>query len=101
MEEQIIQFEELSEKFKAIGHPTRIALFQLLCNCPEKGLSVKSLYQTLQLDQPTTSRHLAVLRNSGMARRRQEHGQTFYCLCLSDPYVGCLSRCFTNNKSKT
>ena len=100
MKQQTLDFEKLAEKFKAIGHPVRVAMFQLLCHCPEEGLSVKGMYQTLGLDQPTASRHLAVMRNSGVVRRRTERGNTFYCLCLTDPDISCLSGCFTNSKYK-
>ena len=90
-------YEDIAEKFKAIGHPVRVALFHLLCNCPKQGLSVKHLYQTLGTDQASTSRHLAVMRNSGVVSRRTEQGRTLYCLCLDDPYIRCLSGCFMNN----
>ena len=100
MNQQNIDFEHLAEKFKAIGHPVRVAIFQLLCNCPEGGMSVKNMYQTLELDQPSASRHLGVMRNYGLVKRRTEHRHTFYCLYLTDPYVNCLSKCFTTEKSK-
>lgn len=89
----------MAGKLKAMGHPVRVALFHLLCNCKTEGLSVKSLHQSLGIDQPTTSRHLAVMRNSGLVSRRIAGRQTNYCLCLDDPFVRCLSGCFiTNNK---
>ncbi|HAD96389.1 MAG TPA: transcriptional regulator [Cryomorphaceae bacterium] len=99
MSNVIKEHEVMAGKLKAIGHPMRVALFHLLCNCETEGLSVKSLYQSLGIDQPTTSRHLAVMRNSGLISRRVTGGQTSYCLCFNDPFVKCLSGCFiTNNK---
>ncbi len=101
MKQQTPDFEDLTQKMKGMGHPVRMALFHLLCNCPEGGLRVKSMYHGLGLDQPTTSRHLAVMRNSGLVSRRVIAGQTTYCLCLNNPFVSCLSACFiTKNKTE-
>jgi len=99
MKQQTLDFEKLAEKFKAIGHPVRVAMFQLLCNCSEEGMSVKGLYKTLGLEQPTASRHLAVMRNSGVVIRKVKAGRTRYCVCHEDQLVSCLSSCFIT-KSK-
>jgi len=37
------EFEILAEKFKAIGHPDRVAILNLLCTCNCSKLTVKSV----------------------------------------------------------
>lgn len=88
------EYEGLAEKFKAIGHPVRVAILNLLCTCNCSKLTVKSIYDTLKLDQPSTSRHLSIMRKSGLLTRIQDGADTFYCLCSDDPHVGCIARCF-------
>jgi len=87
-------FEELAEKFRVIGHPSRLAILNLLCTCESGKLTVKSIYGTLKLDQPGTSRHLNIMRKSGILERIQEGVNTFYCLCSNDPHVACIAKCF-------
>jgi ArsR family transcriptional regulator len=94
MTSAVKDFEGLAEKFRAIGHPVRVAILNLLCTCDCPKLTVKSIYDTLKLDQPSTSRHLNIMRKSGMLKRIREGADTFYCLCNDDPHVECITRCF-------
>lgn len=94
MSKTIKDFEALSEKFRAIGHPVRVAILNLLstCDCPK--LTVKTIYDTLNLDQPSASRHLNIMRKTGMLERIREGADTFYAICENDPHVGCIKKCF-------
>ena len=94
MYEVINDFERLAEKFRVIGHPSRVAILNLLCTCNKDRLTVKSIYETLKLDQPCVSRHLNIMRKSGILERVQEGVNTFYCLCFNDPQVRCITKCF-------
>ena len=94
MNHNFIKYENLAEKFKSIGHPVRVAILDLLCNCGADRLTVKSIYEKLKLDQPVISRHLGIMRKNGVLMRMQESGFTFYCLCNHDPHVQCIRRCF-------
>lgn len=96
MSSAIKDFEGLAEKFRAIGHPARVAILNLLCTCREKKMTVKSIYETLGLDQPGTSRHLIIMRKNGLLERIQEGGDTFYCLCRNEGTVNCIKKCFLN-----
>jgi DNA-binding transcriptional ArsR family regulator len=89
-------FETLAEKFRVIGHPVRIAILDLLCNCGYSKLTVKSIYRTLELDQPNASRHLGIMRKSNILERIQAGGDTFYCLCKNNQ-VACITACFKGN----
>lgn len=89
-----VRYENLADKFKSIGHPIRVAILDLLCNCGAERLTVKTIYEKLQLDQPIVSRHLSIMRKNGVLTRMQESGYTFYCFCNHDSYVKCIKKCF-------
>ena len=91
-----IEFEIWAEKFKSIGHPTRLAILHLLCKCGYDRLTVKCIYNTLELDQPNTSRHLSILKKSGLLVRKVEDGKIFYSLFKEDSITQCIRQCFIN-----
>ena len=94
MVETQYSFENLAEKFKAIGHPIRLSIFHLLCNCGKERLKVKTIYETLKLEQASTSRHLDIMRRAGILERQREGNGIYYCLCDEDSGIACLRRCF-------
>ncbi|MEW6244502.1 MAG: metalloregulator ArsR/SmtB family transcription factor [Bacillota bacterium] len=59
----------VSEVFRAMSHPTRIAILDMLKGGP---LCVCQIYPALGLDQSITSKHLGVLRSQGIIRGRKE-----------------------------
>lgn len=54
--------------FRALGDPTRIRIINLLA---AGELCVCDLVELLSLPQPTVSRHLALLRSTGLVRTRR------------------------------
>ncbi len=52
--------------FKALGHPTRLAVIEILAT--EGGKCVCELVERLGFDQSTVSKHLGVLRSVGILR---------------------------------
>ena len=91
---------ELSEMIKAIAHPARVAIMCLLCNNAEKKLTVKCIYNELQMAQPVISRHLGILRNSGLVERATEGSKTYYELKERNKNAKHISKCFSSfNKS--
>lgn len=82
----------LAEIFKSIAHPDRLAIMQLMCD--SKRLTVKSIYEKLKLEQPIVSRHLRIMRNSGLLKREQEGNNTYYCLINDNEVVSCITKCF-------
>lgn len=94
MDKTIDKYEELSEKFKSISHPVRLKILDMLCNCGSSKLKVKTIYEKLDIDQPSISRHLNIMRKSGVLQRIQEGSNTFYCLCTDDSHVDCIKKCF-------
>jgi DNA-binding transcriptional ArsR family regulator len=54
------QYETLSEKLKAIAHPIRLQILNILM---ERGSqNVTQLYEALEMPQSTVSQHLAKLK---------------------------------------
>jgi DNA-binding transcriptional ArsR family regulator len=54
---------DLPRTFSALGDPTRLAIVRLL---GKKPLRSSDIADALDADRPTTSRHLRVLRQSGI-----------------------------------
>jgi ArsR family transcriptional regulator len=69
--------------FRALSDPTRLRAALLLAL--EGELCVCELTQALQVSQPKMSRHLAVLRESGMVRDRRRGTWIHYRLDESLP----------------
>lgn len=68
----------LAEQAKALGHPARLAIIQLLaardaCVCGE-------IVEDLPLAQSTVSRHLKVLKEAGLVQGTIDGPRVCYCL---------------------
>ena len=66
---------------KALGHPTRLWLLDLL----QQEHCVLDLTATVELDQSTVSRHLAILEAAGLITHRKQGTMNFYraaCNCV-------------------
>ena len=64
-----------AEVLKAVAHPTRIAILEILRRGEE---CVCRICPAVEGSQPNTSKHLALLRNAGILVSRQEGTMTFY-----------------------
>lgn len=62
---------------KALADDTRQQIMKLVC-C--RWLSVGEIVEQLHVTQPTVSHHLAILRQAGLVRAREEGKQTYYSL---------------------
>ena len=62
---------------KAISDDTRQKIMSECCCCT---LSVNEIVEKIGLSQPTISHHLAILRDAGLVKIREEGKQTFYTL---------------------
>ena len=62
--------------FRTLADPTRRALFERLCREGEQ--TVGALTAQAGVSQPAVSKHLAVLKQAGLVRNRQEGRQTRY-----------------------
>ena len=68
--------------FKALSDPTRRRILQVLL---ESELGVSELVEVLHQPQSTVSRHLRVLRESGMVQDRREGTVSWYSARLPSP----------------
>jgi len=54
------KLDQAASKLRAISHPMRIAIIDLLSD--GKQLSVTEIYESLNIEQATTSHHLNILK---------------------------------------
>ena len=66
-----------AEFFKAIGHPLRVRLLELLA---EGDQPVSTLLERVAVGQPYLSQQLAVLRRAGIVVAHREGGTAVYAL---------------------
>lgn len=71
-----------ADVFQALGHPTRIAIVELLRHGP---LPAGKLIKQLGIEQANVSQHLSVLRSKQVVINRKEGNQVFYS--LRDPIL--------------
>ena len=69
-----------ADLFRALGHPARVRLLQLL-RADER--SVGAIQEALELDSSSVSQHLALLRRQGLVSSRKEGTSVYYR--VSDP----------------
>jgi DNA-binding transcriptional ArsR family regulator len=72
------QQNRLSELFKALSHPARIAIVEHLQKI--KGCICSDIVEELPLSQPTISQHLKALKQAGIIKGRIEGSSICYCL---------------------
>lgn len=68
--------------FQALGHPTRIAIIEMLCN---GELPVSVIVERLGLEPANASQHFAVLKTKNIVVNRKEGNQVFYS--VRDPLL--------------
>lgn len=73
-------WDSLAEALKSASHPERLAILHLICNCGYDQLMVKTIYETLQLEQSITSRHLGIMKKGGLLKKEIKDGKTLYYL---------------------
>lgn len=77
---------------KALANPLRLKIIDQLDSDEEK--CVCELVESLGCDQPSVSKHLAVLKNAGLVVFRQEGTKMFYRIrtrCIKD-FLACIDR---------
>lgn len=89
----INKLELAASKLRAIAHPMRIAIIELLNESPK--LSVTEIYKSLKIEQASASHHLNILKNKGVLISKREGKKIFYSLknvSLTE-IVECINRC--------
>jgi DNA-binding transcriptional ArsR family regulator len=92
------QLEIVSEMIKAIAHPARIGILNLLTE--NEKLTVTELHTRLGLDQATASRHLGIMRTKGILATKREGTKIYYYLKNKGfmKIMDCLSVCACNEQ---
>ena len=71
--------EAISERFKALADPARVAILNRLAGAPDGELCTCHLTDPLELSQPTVSHHLRVLKEAGLVEpARKVKTMTYY-----------------------
>lgn len=89
----IVKLEAASSKLRAMAHPMRIAIIDLLKE--EKRLSVTQIYERLNIEQAAASHHLNILKGKGLLISKRDGKNNYYSLknkALSD-VVYCINKC--------
>ena len=74
-------YRSKAEFFKALGHPARIRLLELLS---ERDRAVHELRDAIEIEASSLSHQLAVLRQQGLVTQRREAGEVIYSLALPE-----------------
>ncbi len=83
------QYEARAKIAKAMAHPSRLLMLDLL---RDREMCVNELTEQVGADQSTVSKHLAILRETGLLDVRKEGAMSFYrvsCVCL-DGFFSCM-----------
>ena len=75
--------KHLADYFKALGHPTRLKIVELL---REGEKCVCEIIPALQLEQPNVSSHLAILRKEGILTAEKRGMNVIYACRNKDLY---------------
>jgi DNA-binding transcriptional ArsR family regulator len=74
--------ELVAARFRAMGDPLRLRILQQL---KSGECSVSTLTENLRATQPNVSKHLRVLQDAGLLKRRQQGNNAYYA--IEDPIV--------------
>ena len=70
--------EEAAGMLKAVAHPVRLAIVDLLGGGVRRN--VTELFEQLGLEQAVVSHHLAILRDRGVLRQERDGKHVYYFL---------------------
>ena len=89
------QYEARAKIAKALGHPTRLTLLDML---ERQETCVCELTDALDVDQSTISKHLSVLKEAGLVASRKEGTMVFYrqTACCLEGFFTCIETVLKN-----
>ncbi len=85
--------------FKALGHPTRCFIVELLT---KKTLSVSELTEAVNADVSTVSKHLSILKQAGVLTDNKQGSKVIYslvCPCIMD-FIYCIDDAIVKDAEK-
>jgi DNA-binding transcriptional ArsR family regulator len=92
----IQKLETAASKLRAMAHPMRIAIIELLTE--NKKLTVTEIYERLSIEQASASHHLNILKNKGLLESKRDGKMILYSLKTSvlANVVDCINQCVTH-----
>ena len=78
MKKETIKFKKAAEMFKAMGHPKRITIIELLTK--SKRMSVTEIHKALKIRQPLASYHLNSLKDKGVLKSKHVKQNNYYSI---------------------
>ncbi|MCF8366892.1 MAG: metalloregulator ArsR/SmtB family transcription factor [Bacteroidales bacterium] len=88
----IDKLEAAASKLRAIAHPMRIAVIDLL---HDRELSVTEIYKRLNIEQASASHHLNILKSKGVLNSKRNGKKIYYSLKSQTliEIIDCINRC--------
>jgi len=77
--------ENSTETLRAIAHPTRIAIIDLIFK--NKEMSVTEIFEKLKIEQAVASHHLRILKNKNVVSVKREGKNSIYSLAAKEFYA--------------
>jgi DNA-binding transcriptional ArsR family regulator len=92
----IQKLELAASKLRAMAHPMRIAIIELLTE--NKKLTVTEIYERLSIEQASASHHLNILKNKGLLESKRDGKMILYSLKTSvlANVIDCINQCVTH-----
>ena len=92
----IQKLELAASKLRAIAHPMRIAIIDLLT--ANKQLTVTEIYDRLSIEQASASHHLNILKNKGLLESKRNGKMILYSLKTNvlANVIECINQCTTH-----
>jgi len=90
---QLEKLENASEMLKAIAHPMRIAIVDMLAD--NKSLTVTEIHEALNIEQAVASHHLSIMKNKGVLISERNGKNSYYKLKYPrlSQIVSCIDKC--------
>lgn len=92
----IEKLELAASKLRAMAHPMRIAIIDLLTE--NKKLTVTEIYESLNIEQAAASHHLNILKSKGLLESKRDGKMIYYSLKIQvlAKVVECINQCVVN-----
>jgi DNA-binding transcriptional ArsR family regulator len=92
------KLEQAAGKLRAMSHPMRIAIIDLLAQNSEP-MSVTDIYKSLDIEQATASHHLNILKSKNLLASKRDGKNIFYSLknITITEILECIDRCNKND----
>lgn len=89
----IEKLELAASKLRAVAHPMRIAIIDLLTD--NVKLTVTEIYEHLNIEQASASHHLNILKNKGLLDSKRNGKMIYYSLKYDHltRVIDCINRC--------